>query len=76
MKPRETHWEKREGQTERWKDGLDTENGMERKRGGNTESGGDPVPSLPVCVWGGAAVESTVARGSGEGRLCEINMHL
>lgn len=40
---------------------------MERRRGGNIESGsGDPVPSLLVCVWGGAAVKSIEARGWGE----------
>lgn len=47
--------------------GSDREEEMERKRGGDRESGsGDPVPSLLVCVWGGAAVKSIVARGRGE----------
>ncbi len=49
------------------KTGFDTEDEMERKRGGNVESGsGDPVPSLLVCVWGGAAVKSIEARGWGK----------
>lgn len=33
----ETHWEKREGQTDRWKDRLHTENVIDGKRGGNIE---------------------------------------
>ncbi len=44
---------------------------MERKRGGNIESGiGDLVPSLLVCVWDGAAVKSIEARGWREEEGC------
>lgn len=65
---------KKEGeeQTERdEKIGLDKEDEIERKRGKNIKSGsGDPVQSLLVCVWGGAAVKSIEARGWGkEGRV-------
>lgn len=28
-------------------------------------SGGDPVPSVPVCVWCGVVVKGTVARAGG-----------
>lgn len=57
--------------------GLDAEGGMEKKRGRSVQSGsGDPVPSLLVCVWRGAAVKSIVARGLRVARLREINMHL
>ena len=57
--------------------GLDREEEMERKRGGDIESGsGDPVPSLLVCVWAGAAVKSIVACGrGGRGRSDDLNMH-
>lgn len=57
--------------------GLDAEGGMEKKRGRSFQSGsGDPVPSLLVCVWRGAAVKSIVARGLRVARPREINMHL
>lgn len=41
-----------------WKD--------EGKSGGNAQSGGDPVQSLRVCVWGSAALKEHRG-GTGEG---------
>lgn len=53
--------EKRDGKT-----GLDAEDEIKRKGAGNVECGrGDPVQSLLVCVWGGAAVKSIEAHGWG-----------
>lgn len=45
---------------------LDAENEIKRTGDWNVECGsGDPVQSLLVCVWGGAAVKSMKARGWG-----------
>lgn len=44
--------------------GLDSENEMKSRRDAECCSG-DPVQSLLVCVWGGAAVKSIEALGGG-----------
>lgn len=64
--------------------GLDSENEMKSSRAGDAECcSGDPVQSLLVCVWGGAAAKSIKAHGLGgwewgwgaAGGLRVTNMH-
>lgn len=60
------------GQTERWKDRLDTENPIDRERGGNRKWW--RPSSITACLCLGWCGSGKGRRGGRSGRFCEINM--